>query len=222
MVRPHTSRSLFLLLLLVLAPTLLGSVIWMRRTEVSIATSGEECVARAYRALRMEGFSTSKSLNNGVWGGKGDRWTLVTCDFAPSAMTVNIVSAAPQGQGEAHQIDHEKVSVHMREASTTSTVPPPGVGWDVKADSHRGQNGQRFSYFCGAHGRPGNVWGTGIYTDDSSVCTAAVHHGLISFESGGTVGIEIRPGQSSYRGSWGHNVLSQSYGAFHGSFMFLQ
>lgn len=93
--------------------------------------------------------------------------------------------------------------------------------WGTTASNHRGQNGKRFTYNCPGNGSPHNVWGTGIYTDDSSVCTAAVHHGLIGF-NGGTVAIEIRPGQSSYRGSYSHDVQSQKYGAFSGSFMFLQ
>ena len=42
-------------------------------------------------------------------------------------------------------------------------------------------------------------YGTDIYTDNSSVCAAAVHAGLITFNRGGT--IEIRLGQNSYQGS---------------------
>jgi hypothetical protein len=93
--------------------------------------------------------------------------------------------------------------------------------WNTTAANHRGHIGQRFSYSCPGNGEPGNVWGSGIYTDDSSVCTAAVHHGSIGW-NGGSVAIEIRPGQSSYRGSTSHRVESKSYGAFSGSFMFLQ
>jgi hypothetical protein len=95
------------------------------------------------------------------------------------------------------------------------------TNWGTTASSHRGQNGQRFTYNCPGNGSPHNVWGTGIYTDDSSVCSAAVHHGLIGF-NGGSVAIEIRSGQSSYRGSDHHGVMSQNFGAFSGSFMFLQ
>jgi hypothetical protein len=93
--------------------------------------------------------------------------------------------------------------------------------WATTASNHRGQNGKRFNYNCPGNGSPNDVWGTGVYTDDSSVCTAAVHHGLIGF-AGGSITIEIRPGQSSYRGSSGHGVQSENYGAFSGSFMFLR
>jgi hypothetical protein len=99
--------------------------------------------------------------------------------------------------------------------------PTTTTTWSTTAEEHRGQNGRRFTYQCPGNGEPQPVWGTGIYTDDSSVCSAAVHHGTIGF-GGGTVSIEIRSGMSSYRGSNSHGVQSQNYGSFSGSFMFLQ
>jgi hypothetical protein len=95
------------------------------------------------------------------------------------------------------------------------------TAWSTTAENHRGQNGRRFTYQCPGNGEPQSVWGTGIYTDDSSVCTAALHHGAIGL-SGGTISIEIRSGISSYRGSYSHGVQSKNYAAFSGSFMFLQ
>ena len=93
-------------------------------------------------------------------------------------------------------------------------------GWTATAEHHRGQNGQRFRYTCGAGGPLGNIWGTDVYTDDSSVCTAAVHAGLIVQNTGGTVVIEIRSGRESYDGFVRNRVRSQSYGSFEGSFVF--
>src|SRR6266851_3375642 len=65
-----------------------------------------------------------------------------------------------------------------------------------------------------AGGAPGNVWGTDVYTDDSSVCTAAVHAGLISLAGGGAVEIEIRSGLPGYLGSSRNGVSSSGYGAW--------
>jgi LCCL domain. len=95
------------------------------------------------------------------------------------------------------------------------------AGWGVNAASHRGQDDERFRYSCGRGGPLGNVWGTDIYTDDSSVCTAAVHAGLIDMDGGGTVVIEIRPGRRSYEGSSQNGVRSQHYGDWQGSFVFV-
>ncbi len=96
------------------------------------------------------------------------------------------------------------------------------ANWGTQADSLRGQNGSRFTFVCPAGGTlSGRLWGTELYTDDSSICTAAVHAGLITVQSGGTVSIEIRAGASAYTGTTRNGVTSQGYGAYGGSFVFV-
>jgi hypothetical protein len=58
-----------------------------------------------------------------------------------------------------------------------------------------------------------------VYTDDSSVCTAAVHAGAITFEQGGTIRIEIAPGEEAYEPSDRNGVESLAYGPWGGSFV---
>jgi hypothetical protein len=84
--------------------------------------------------------------------------------------------------------------------------------------SHRGANGSTFEYVCPPNGVLGDIWGTDIYTDDSSVCTAGVHRGVITRESGGPVAIVIRPGQAAYVGSTRNGVRTSSYAAWGGSY----
>ena len=105
---------------------------------------------------------------------------------------------------------------------TISGTTNGGTTWDATAASYRGSNGQRYTYSCPANGGLGSVWGTDTYTDDSSVCAAAMHAGLITQAAGGTVTIEIRPGQSSYTGSSRNGVDSQNYDAWEGSFVFVR
>lgn len=93
------------------------------------------------------------------------------------------------------------------------------TGWSATAKDLRGRNGERFSFTCPANGGAFTVWGTDVYTDDSSVCTAAVHAGVITFVGGGTVSIEIRAGQSSYAGSTRNGVSTKAYGSWGGSFV---
>ena len=64
------------------------------------------------------------------------------------------------------------------------------------------------------------MWGTDVYTDDSSVCSAAVHAGLITVEDGGKVVIEIAPAEEEYKGSDANGVESSDYGPWGGSFTF--
>ena len=72
-----------------------------------------------------------------------------------------------------------------------------------------------------ADGRSGNVWGTDVYTDDSSICEAAVHAGVIQREKGGVVHYERLGAQPSFRGSERNGVSSSSYPSWPGSFRFV-
>lgn len=98
---------------------------------------------------------------------------------------------------------------------------PPEAGidpWQVTACDHRGENARRFEYACPAGGTPGSVWGDVGYTDDSSVCGAAVHSGVLTPDRGGTVTIVIRPGRAGYIGTARNGILSMPWDAWGGSF----
>ena len=101
-------------------------------------------------------------------------------------------------------------------------LPQPtlgGSGWDVQAIEHRGANGMQFRYECPPVGTPASVWGTDIYTDDSSVCTAGVHAGVITLADGGTVRIVIRPGLGAYNGTSRNGITTERWDRWDGSFV---
>lgn len=103
-----------------------------------------------------------------------------------------------------------------------SVAAQTAIDWTTQADPHRGANGTRLTLACPSGGvLSDRVWGTDLYTDDSSVCTAAVHAGLITSAKGGTVTIEIRPGAAAYTGSTRHGAISEDYGQWLGSFAFV-
>lgn len=97
-----------------------------------------------------------------------------------------------------------------------------GSGWGSDVKKLRGLNGQTFKFSCPAGGKLSTIWGTGVYTDDSSVCVAAVHAGLITLARGGTVTVRVQAGLSSYRGSTSRGVTSRGYGAWSGSYTFVR
>ncbi len=68
---------------------------------------------------------------------------------------------------------------------------------------------------CGAMG---TIWGTDLYTDDSAICTAAIHAGLIEDAVGGTVTVHREPGLESYEGTTRNGITSLSYGEWDASF----
>jgi hypothetical protein len=98
---------------------------------------------------------------------------------------------------------------------------PSIITWSDTASGYRDQVNDTMTFTLVAGGSPGTVWGTDVYTDDSSIGTAAVHAGLITFAAGGTVTIRILPGQASYSGTTRNGVTSLDYGEWPGSFEFV-
>ena len=95
------------------------------------------------------------------------------------------------------------------------------ASWGDTAQAYRERVGEEIRLEFPAGGTPGSVWGTDIYTDNSDIGTAAVHAGMITFEDGGKVIIEIMGGQDSFQGSTRHGVTSEDYGYWPGSFRFV-
>lgn len=93
------------------------------------------------------------------------------------------------------------------------------VLWNTSATMVSGENGKTYKFKCPANGKQGMVWGTDIYTVDSSICNAAAHAGKLTLESGGSVEIEVQPGESSYKGSTRNGIKTNDYGAYGRSFI---
>jgi LCCL domain len=112
-------------------------------------------------------------------------------------------------------------AVSFSVALSGAAAPIGGLDWNANASNFVGKNGLVLTYKCPPKGTIGTIWGTGVYTSDSKVCTAAVHVGLITAASGGTVMIKIVPGRPSYPGSTRHGVTSSSYGSWSSSYSFV-
>ncbi|MDT0200378.1 LCCL domain-containing protein [Nocardioides sp. AE5] len=98
--------------------------------------------------------------------------------------------------------------------STPGTPSPDNGGWSstVSGQGHRG--GAAYRHSCDPNGTPHTVWGGdgGTYTDDSSICTAAVHAGLLTLTAGGSVLVTPTPGLDDYGpGSTQHGITTQSW-----------
>ena len=94
------------------------------------------------------------------------------------------------------------------------------VGWGTNASELRGEIGRTQIYVCPVLFRYQirAIWGTDIYTDDSPICVAASHAGLITPDDGGVVLLEVLPGQDSYQGTTRYGITSDPYGPFLGSY----
>jgi len=93
--------------------------------------------------------------------------------------------------------------------------------WNTTAVNLRGQINQQIAFDCPPNGSLRRIWGTDVYTNDSSICSAAVHAGLISLRYGGRFTIKVLPGASSYTGTVRNGVSSQRYGKWGSSYSFV-
>ena len=102
---------------------------------------------------------------------------------------------------------------------STGTVSLGEVACTAQARNFEEQ-GADFTATCPA-GCAGaaTVWGTDTYTDDSSVCGAAIHAGAIT-DAGGSVSFTLTDGMDEYVGSERNGVSTNNWGAWDGSFVF--
>lgn len=97
-------------------------------------------------------------------------------------------------------------------------------GWTITAAVLHGgvcTEGARHAVRCPKGGTLGSLWGSDLYTDDSSVCTAAVHAGLTSLAAGGDVAFELRRGETSYPAKLRNGVTSNPWGTWGCSYVLL-
>ncbi|MEA2724272.1 MAG: hypothetical protein QOH59_2043 [Gemmatimonadales bacterium] len=90
------------------------------------------------------------------------------------------------------------------------------VDWSTTANGLEGYAGT-VTVQCPAGGTLKRVWGTDVYTSDSSICSAAVHAGLLTPASGGTVALKVSAGRDAYTGSERNGVVSDTYGGWQSS-----
>ena len=105
-------------------------------------------------------------------------------------------------------------------SATAADEESTDASWTASPGEYRGQDGLKVAYTCPPGGTLNTIWGTGPFTDDSSVCTAAVYAGLITTEGGGRVVIVIAPGESTYAGGEANGVTASEYGTWAGSYTF--
>jgi len=85
--------------------------------------------------------------------------------------------------------------------------------------AYRERAGERIRVTCPGSCALHRVWGTDVYTDDSSICAAAQHAGLLT-GARKTIAFRVREGRDAYVGSSRHGVESNAWARWGGSFSF--
>ncbi|MGE4585186.1 MAG: LCCL domain-containing protein [Sphaerochaeta sp.] len=89
-----------------------------------------------------------------------------------------------------------------------------GIGWEDTAKPYKTLYGQRYTVTLPPEGHAFPIHGHGTYSWDSSIGSAAVDMGLLTYARGGTVTIEIQEGPD-------YTKISDSYEGWNTVFVFL-
>lgn len=100
--------------------------------------------------------------------------------------------------------------------------PIEEINWDDTASAIKGNVDQDFRFRCPEGGTINRVYGTDIYTADSSICSAAVHAGVITAKDGGKVTVRVLGSQSFFNGVLRNGVTSRRYGNYDSSYTFIE
>ncbi|MGC1275358.1 MAG: LCCL domain-containing protein [Planctomycetaceae bacterium] len=84
--------------------------------------------------------------------------------------------------------------------------------------AYRGQIGETLFIRVTGNATAGSVYGSGVYTDDSTLAAAVVHAGVLDPGETGIVMITILPGQANYDAATRHGIASYAYGQWAGSY----
>jgi hypothetical protein len=139
-------------------------------------------------------------------------------NLANDQNTVRVIRFASSGQPQVNSFP----SISAADlANQSEPTPSEEISWNETARSLAGKVDQDFTYACPQGGTIGNVWGTDFYAASSSICSAAVHAGIINARDGGEIKIRIRSGEGFYNGTTSNGVVSDRYGPTEDSFAFL-
>jgi hypothetical protein len=156
--------------------------------------------------------------DDNVQGKRQPRVSLQTSPMlspAPKATTTPASAKSSPVAESSPTVDESKPTASEKE--DTEDITP--IAWDTTASGFKGEPGQTYTFQCPEEGTAQIIWGSDVYTHDSSICTAAVHAGLITLERGGKVTVEFRPGRLTYGSTVRNGIKSRTFGEYPRSFV---
>ena len=109
-------------------------------------------------------------------------------------------------------------SSHWGSWGRSFTLASPALACTTNARSITGGPGTVARLTCGPCSTA-TIWGTGTYSDDSSICTAAAHAGVINLATGGSFTVTIQPGLPDYPATTQNGISSSHWGSWGRSFI---
>jgi hypothetical protein len=202
----------------------LQSGLWSIRAQVGIMV-GANLLAQevAVGTSALTATITNSNTTTARLTGSGASAGSATLQIQPGQYLTPAVNFEPLAAGTT-TVD-ASVATFLHGALATADVKVVDNTWRSSATQYRSEPvGTRHTYVCPANPpadqRTSSVWGTDIYTDDSSVCRAAVHAGKITYAAGGSVTFELLGAQTSFTGSTRNGVTTFSYPSWPRAFRF--
>jgi hypothetical protein len=188
----------------------------------------EQCKARAAAVLRAEGYTGLLESGNG-WiarSRRGGTAVSITCVGRNRESVLVLVTAGTELVREATRL-FELISADSAEtpvppAPESRAAAPERSGWSATGLGLAGTAGTRFNFWCPPNGRAHPVVGDGIYSAESSVCSAAVHAGSLTLGAGGNAIVELAPGRDSYSSATRNGITSLTGGRSPASFLVIR
>ena len=165
------------------------------------------------------------SVDGYVWGGENNIYTDDSI-LATAAVHAGVLKAGETAMvrftilaGKDSYVGSEKNGVTTRPyQSFGGSVCIEGAAQEINSVYNmRGQDKPPFAVYVVGN-QTGTVYGTGSYTDDSSIDAAAVHAGLLKNGEAGFVMVTLEGGKDSYEASTQNGVTTYSYGSWSGGF----
>jgi LCCL domain len=144
-------------------------------------------------------------------------WTLTAIllpVLAFAAILIIVGAGLREGAGSRWGMPQVSAAMSPEAAAPNAEGVRPDPGTLV---GFRNMTGQVF-YFDVRGSTTGTVYGNGVYTDDSSLATAAVHAGVLRDGERGVVQVTILGGRDSYPSTTRNGVTSNRWGSWVGSY----
>ena len=162
-----------------------------------------------------------------LFGGKGDaananrNGNLINATPLPKASATPRVTPSPSPSATASPAGVPSPTAEGAKPTPkneeSDEITP--IAWNTSAGTFKNDVGLTYKFQCPENGTGSVIWGSDIYTGDSSICTAAVHAGVITLERGGVVTLEFRPGRAIYGSTIRNGITSNTFGEYSRSFV---
>lgn len=165
--------------------------------DMTYTDDSDLCAAARHAGLLPEG-----------QGGRVEAWSAGGCDLYPAVRRNGVASNAWGAWGRSFFFPAASDGRCAGDAPGGATCP----------QRFADQPAERLTCQCLGDGLNGQVFGTLIYTDDSNLCAAARHAGLLS--GPGPLEAIAAPGCPAYLASERNGVASRAWSAWPRSFVF--